>query len=502
MADMDGEQDSGEQDTSAQDASGQNASPQNASEQGTAGQTTAGQGTAGQGTAGQGTAGQGTGEQNAGEQNAGEQGAGEQGAGAHTMRERTERGYQRLARDADRRLLAGVCTGLGRYTGIDPVVFRVGFAILVLAHGQGIFLYLAAALLMPASPGESSLAEQLFKRWFDAQAILSILGALLCVSVAFTLLGGAYTDTMATLVVFGLVLVVAHSRGTDLVGAARSVPERLAGHPPEPSAEWTRSEEVIVGGVSLFKDTSRPAPAGGGLPEGMIDLAAYSATRADVLADEPAPAPKTRTKDRRGGSPPAAAITLLAAMATGAAMIPVAKGYPAPDSWMIVMAPALAVIGLGLVIGGWFRTHGLATAGTLLTLGLLTTTVVGDMPRNADYGDIDWHPTDISQTTQPYKVGVGQGDLDLTALPMDPGQHVTIDAQVALGGLAVTVPPAARVLVDARITLGDLRIQHRTTSGPNAKVTRVLEPETPAANPPVIELRIRGKIGDVDVHRA
>jgi predicted membrane protein len=124
------------------------------------------------------------------------------------------------------------------------------------------------------------------------------------------------------------------------------------------------------------------------------------------------------------------------------------------------------------------------------------------MPRNASYGDIDWRPTDVAQTTQTYKVGVGQADLDLTALPMTPGQRVTIDAQVGLGGLAVTLPAAARVMVDARIALGDLNIQHRTTSGPNAKVTRVLEPETPAANPPVIELRIRGKIGDVDVHRA
>ena len=55
--------------------------------------------------------------------------------------------------------------------------------------------------------------------------------------------------------------------------------------------------------------------------------------------------------------------------------------------------------------------------------------------------------------------------------------------------------------MDARIALGDLRVQNRTTSGPNAKVTQVLEPETPGGNPPLIELRIRGKVGDVDVNR-
>lgn len=402
-------------------------------------------------------------------------------------------GYQRLARDAERRVLAGVCTGLGRYTGIDPVIFRVGFAILVLAHGQGVFLYVAAALLMPGKPGESAIAEQFFKRWFDAPAVLSILGALLAVGAAFSLFGGVSTDAIAVLVVFGLVLLVAHARGVDLVSVARSVPERLAGHPPEPSAEWTRSE-TVVGGVSLAKDA--PARPGGPLPEGMIDLAVYSAAQPDAVPEEP---PAERPERRRS---PVTAISLLAAMAAGAAMIPVAQGHPFPDSSLIVMAPALAVAGFGLVLGGWFRTRGLATAGTVLTLAMLTTSVAGDVPRGAEYGEIEWRPTDVAQTNQVYKVGVGQGDLDLTALPMAAGQRVEIDAEVALGGLEVTVPPSARVLVDARIALGDLRIGHRTTSGPRAKVMQTLEPEgAPAGDPPVIVLRIRGKVGDVDVRR-
>lgn len=37
---------------------------------------------------------------------------------------------------------------MGRYTGIDPVVFRVGVAVLLLGSGVGLFLYLAAFLLM------------------------------------------------------------------------------------------------------------------------------------------------------------------------------------------------------------------------------------------------------------------------------------------------------------------------------------------------------------------
>ncbi|WP_021599729.1 PspC domain-containing protein [Actinomadura welshii] len=413
-----------------------------------------------------------------------------------TVQEKTDTGYRRLTRDADRRLIAGVCTGLGRYTGIDPVVFRVGFAVLVLAHGQGVCLYIAAALLMPASPEESSLAEQLFKRWFDAQGVLSILGALLCAGVVFSVVGGVSTDAIALLVVFGLVLLVAHSRGVDLVSAARTVPERITGHPPEPSAPWARQDGA---GVSLRKDEPRPAEAGG-LPEGMIDLAAYSAAWEE--APEPV-RPAAPAKGRHGrGHSPVATITLLAAMAAGAAMIPVAQAYTAPDSWLIVMAPALAVIGCGLVLGGWFRTRGLAAAGTVLTLAMLTTAVAGDAPRNAEYGEIEWRPTDPAQTNQVYKVGVGQGDLDLTALPLAAGQRIEIDARVGLGGLDVTLPPTARVLLDAKIGLGDLRVDRRTTSGPNARDVRTLEPESGSSgNPPVIVLRIRGKLGDVDVHR-
>lgn len=56
----------------------------------------------------------------------------------------------RLRRSVDDRVLAGVCGGLGRQTGVDPLLFRIGFVALVFAAGTGVVLYALLALLMPS----------------------------------------------------------------------------------------------------------------------------------------------------------------------------------------------------------------------------------------------------------------------------------------------------------------------------------------------------------------
>ena len=53
------------------------------------------------------------------------------------------------ARDHANGVVAGVAAGLGRALGVDPTLVRLLFAILMLAGGAGIALYLALALLMP-----------------------------------------------------------------------------------------------------------------------------------------------------------------------------------------------------------------------------------------------------------------------------------------------------------------------------------------------------------------
>lgn len=52
-------------------------------------------------------------------------------------------------------MVAGVCTGLGRSLGVDPVILRIAFVLLALAGGSGILLYLILAAVMPKErPGE------------------------------------------------------------------------------------------------------------------------------------------------------------------------------------------------------------------------------------------------------------------------------------------------------------------------------------------------------------
>ncbi|MFD0906174.1 PspC domain-containing protein, partial [Actinomadura sediminis] len=137
--------------------------------------------------------------------------------------------YPRLARDDASRVLTGACGGLGRYTGIDPVVYRVAFGVLAFAQGQGVVLYIAAALLMPSAPGATAPAERLLRRWFDATGVLTILGGLLVASTLFAVPGGFDTNAITALVVAALAAATAHARGVRFKAALRGAPERLAG---------------------------------------------------------------------------------------------------------------------------------------------------------------------------------------------------------------------------------------------------------------------------------
>ncbi|MGY1673157.1 PspC domain-containing protein [Geodermatophilus sp. SYSU D00710] len=57
-----------------------------------------------------------------------------------------------LRRSRTDKVAGGVAGGLAEYSGVDPLLWRVGFVALTLAGGTGIAVYLLLWLLMPAGP--------------------------------------------------------------------------------------------------------------------------------------------------------------------------------------------------------------------------------------------------------------------------------------------------------------------------------------------------------------
>ena len=57
-----------------------------------------------------------------------------------------------LRRSRTDKMLGGVSGGLAEYSGIDALLWRVGFVALALAGGTGVVVYLLLWLLMPAGP--------------------------------------------------------------------------------------------------------------------------------------------------------------------------------------------------------------------------------------------------------------------------------------------------------------------------------------------------------------
>ena len=74
----------------------------------------------------------------------------------------TPRPRKRLYRDPDNKVLSGVCSGLGAYFNVDPVIFRIIFALLAIGgFGSGVLVYF---ILWIATPSADTAAEKLEMR--------------------------------------------------------------------------------------------------------------------------------------------------------------------------------------------------------------------------------------------------------------------------------------------------------------------------------------------------
>src|SRR6185312_6509099 len=136
-----------------------------------------------------------------------------------------------LRRDVEHRMLGGVCAGLARHIGIDPIIVRVAFVAAATAGGVGVIVYLLAWVFLPAGDAP---AAPVWLRTSRGTIEIAVGIAFLALSVLLTF--RAFGLLFSDVIVWPLVLVAAGAAllwrqwlGGGLPGATvPRAPERTA----------------------------------------------------------------------------------------------------------------------------------------------------------------------------------------------------------------------------------------------------------------------------------
>ncbi len=89
------------------------------------------------------------------------------------------------------KMIDGVCGGIAEYFEVDPTLIRILWVIITIAGGSGIFLYIAAMIIMPANPNHGVIPEPVSnsRSGFDHKRFWGILFILLGAFLLTTNLG-------------------------------------------------------------------------------------------------------------------------------------------------------------------------------------------------------------------------------------------------------------------------------------------------------------------------
>jgi phage shock protein PspC (stress-responsive transcriptional regulator) len=384
-----------------------------------------------------------------------------------------------LRRSRDRKVIAGVAGGLGEYTGVDPVLFRVLFAVLSVFGGAGILLYLLGWLFLPAadeptSPVESLLGRGSGRRTGDVvQAALLVLAGLILAGV---LAGGDGGDVFLLLVVIaGIVLLV------------RNLDERRDRRPPAPPP---------AAPPPAAYQPYEPAPYP--YPYDPARTAAMPAGPPTATVVEPPPVPPPPVKEPKersilGRLTLSALLVVLgvtAALDAGGAIEPQARHY---------LALAVGVLGIGLVVGAWRgRARGLVWLGLPLTVALVAVSTA-EVSLEGGAGDRQYRPQSVAEVQDEYRVGVGNLQLDLTGVDFT-GRSVVTSASAGLGNVEVRVPRDVDVEVVARAGIGEADLFDERVNGGSQRTVVDTGPDGEGGGSLRLTLEVGG--GRVEVDRA
>ncbi|MFI5620621.1 PspC domain-containing protein [Streptomyces sp. NPDC051567] len=411
-----------------------------------------------------------------------------------------------LRRGRRDRVLAGVCGGLGRHLGLDPVIFRVVLGVLAVTGGIGLIFYGFAWLLLPQEGEEDSEAKKLLTGRVEGATLAAVFTALVGCALFLSTLGNGGPAVFSVLVVLAL---CAASYGVRRRGAAPRAQAPAAQRPAHSPAPPETQAPPAPGGPSWWRDplvkdgTTGPVGATGYL-WGPDEDAGPSAAPPTV---GPAGAADSAAAGPRGGIGGRVFVLALLAGAAGAAAV--WHGGTLGHALQTGFAAALAVFGLGLAVSSVKGRTGFGTIVlALLTAGLLAGSAALPGEIGTDWRRVAWRPAAVADVRPAYTAGTGLATLDLSRLDVAKGTTLTVRASVEAGRLKVIVPREVTARADIGIsTLGDVQLPGESEAdlrlragGESRQVTLAPAAGTEAGG--TIELHLGAGVGQVEVARA
>jgi phage shock protein PspC (stress-responsive transcriptional regulator) len=394
-----------------------------------------------------------------------------------------------LRRRTTDRVIGGVAGGLGDYFNVDPLLIRIGFVGLIIFGGAGLVLYLIAWLLMPAQGKDASPIEAL-ARWIGLTPqrigwIAIVAAAIFVISAMSRPIGapldnsgyppygyyGAPLGISPPVVFWAVVVVVAgyllfRRRETSPPTAGVADGQDTSNGEGLTQRVWPTLGRIVtfaVAGVAvvlLINSWNLNIPGDGGLL-----WAAAVIVVGFVLIRRPATAPNASavaSAPAEIASPPAVRRppSPLAWYVSAAVLIAVGLLALVSEVGHVAVAPgqffgaALAILGIGLVVGAWWGRARILILLALLLMPLAVTASFITTPLEGGIGDHRYAPVSAAEVRDEYRSLGGRLVLDLTGLHLGPGL-VHISASVAVGQLMVILPPEASVELHSRVGAGD-----------------------------------------------
>jgi phage shock protein PspC (stress-responsive transcriptional regulator) len=369
-------------------------------------------------------------------------------------------GVRRLTRRRDNKMIAGVCSGLADYTGLDPIIFRIALIALVFAGGSGLLLYGLAWIFVPEAGSDKTHGRDLFSR-FESTPWL---GAALLIVGGVLLLG--QINVFSAPVRWGIALLILgiflFREQHDSDRGSRTSPGAPASHgyvPPHPSTSLATSGDAATTAVLPPAAVAAPRP-----PRERSALGWYTV-----------------------------AATLLALGVT--ALLDA-------SNWIHVtllqyLALPLAVIGAGLIVGAWLgRSRLLIAAGILLVPFVLVASLV-HVPLTGTAGTFVYRPQTSNDMPATYHIAAGELTLDLTRLALGSGT-TNVSASVGAGQVRVLVPSKVPVSIDGRADVGSVVVFGRVRGGTEVHVQTT---SASLSSHPGLDLHLHAGLGSVRIER-